>query len=69
VGKKSRQTKEKKMPYKVIIGLSPTFMSLGLVGQGAKSVGKGFKGMFSMGVSSLAGIPLISKTADIIKSL
>jgi hypothetical protein len=57
------------MTYKDIIGITPAMMSIGLVGEGVKSVGKGFGGMIGLGVKSMVGIPLIGSVSNIIKGL
>ncbi len=61
------------MPYRAIVGLSPTFMGLGLVGKNIASAtrkgGSGMKDIFGMGARTLVGIPFISKVSGIIKGL
>ena len=61
------------MPYRAIVGLTPTFMSLGLVGKNIASAtkkgGSGMKDIFGMGARTLVGIPLISKAAGLIGGL
>ena len=61
------------MPYRAIVGLTPTFMSLGLVGRNIASAtkkgGAGMKDIFGMGARTLVAIPLISKVSGIIKGL
>lgn len=61
------------MPYRAIVGLTPTFMGLGLIGSNIASAtkkgGSGMKDIFGMGARTLVGIPLISNVANIIKGL
>ena len=61
------------MPYRAIAGLSPTFMSIGLVGRNIASAtkkgGSGMKDIFGMGARTLVGIPIIGKVAGIVGGL
>jgi len=56
------------MSYKTILSNVPSLQALGLLGRNISFAKKG-KGAIKAGITSLVGIPLISKTADLIKSL
>ncbi len=53
------------MAFRTILGIVPSLQAIGLLGRSAK---KG-KGVIKTGVTALVAIPLISKTADLIKGL
>ena len=56
------------MGYKAILGTVPTFQALGLLGSSARFAKKG-KGAVKTAITSFIGIPLIGKTASLIKGL
>ena len=56
------------MSYKAILSAIPTFQSVGLLGRNIQFAKKG-KGAIKAGITSLVSIPLISKTADLIRGL
>ena len=61
------------MTYQAIMGLTPTLMSVGLLGKNIGSAtrkgGSGMKSIFGMGARTLIGIPLIGKVAGVVAGL
>lgn len=57
------------MPYGTILGLTPTLMSVGLLGKNIGSATKKGGSMLGMGVRTLVGVPLISSVSGLIKGL
>ncbi len=56
------------MSYKGILSAVPSLQSIGLLGGSIKFAKKG-KGAIKAGVTTLVGLPLISKTADLIRGM
>ena len=56
------------MIYKSILGLVPSFQAIGLLSRNIQFAKQG-KGVVKTALSSFIGIPLLSKTADLIKGL
>lgn len=56
------------MAYRTILGIVPSLQAIGLLGRNLEFAKKG-KGIIKTGITSLMGIPLISKTANLITGL
>jgi len=56
------------MVYRTILGTVPTLQATGLLGMSISSARKG-KGLVKTAVTSFIGIPLIGRTATLIKGL
>lgn len=56
------------MSYKAILGIVPSLQATGLLGRNMSFAKKG-KGAVKTAVTIFVGLPLISKTADLIRGL